>query len=278
MSLTLSSGYIFADCFLRSDNALSAQIGIGNYVFGFTLNLDVKKSEKYERILLDLEGHISLNGKIIAPISSIDGPMNIHANLNHGYSNTKSFRAILSRACIEEIEIERRGGDLAFEIYLSGLVLGGEAKAEKVHTTVSCRIEQTQWLKLLTAWKFGDRVFLEIPIADAKSEMLSGFEYFKKAQSLFLSGHWEQSVAECRKSLDSMHVTMNKGASLQTLLQKKKDNSLQDRILVFILSIKQICDPASHGDDNSVSIDWGRSDAEMVLLQTASCLQRVARL
>lgn len=275
-SLTLSSSYIFADCTLSSDSSPFAQSGVGSFIFGFMVRFDVKKMEHFERVLLNLEGNILLNGKIITRVQAND-PVNIHGNKNGGYYTAHGFHAYLTRANLEEIERVRDGRDIAFDIQLSGSVLGGERMAEKVSATIPCRIEQTQWLKLLSKWNFGDRVFLEIPLVDAQSELHSAFEFYKKAQVLFFSGHWEQTVAECRKVLDVIHHAFGKDASLQGLLQKKRENCLQDRLLVCLLSIKQICDPASHGDENSVSIRWSRSDAELVLHQTALCLNRATK-
>ena len=278
MSLTLSSGYIFSDCFIRADNPTFAQIGIGNYIFGFNLSLEVKKANNSPRLLSDLQGTLSLNNKFITFISTVGGYINVWSNVNQGISSSAQFQAVLSRENLEEIEKIRNGGDISFDINFYGIVLGGESKSEKVSTTISCKIEQTQWLKHLTTWKYSERIFLEIPLHETKAELQPAFDYFKRAQNLFFSGHWEQSVAECRKALDSLHLSLDKNANLSNLLEKRKFNSLKNRILIFILSVKEICNPATHGDENAVAIDWEKQDAEMVLYQTSICIQRVSKL
>ncbi|MCO5143149.1 MAG: hypothetical protein M9962_08680 [Oligoflexia bacterium] len=281
MSFTLSSGSAFSDNLLLADSPPAAQKGIGCYLLWINLHMDVKAARGAERMLTDLRGSLHYSGKFVAEVFPERAAL-IRSFFSHGIPNTPQLCATLSRSTIEEIERTRDSTqDVSFDLKLSGLVVpdlakidpGSSNQPEVVNDTLKLNISQTEWIKFLKTWQYQEILLLEVPLGT--SNETSATSYLKTAHDLFLKGHWESCVSECRKALENLRIGINPTAKLNELLANRKKNSADERALVLLLATVDICSPASHADENAESIVWRRNDAEIVLHYTAASVRRL---
>lgn len=276
MSMTLSGGTIFAETSIRAGNHPSAQRGIGSYILGITLDININ-SFKETRILQNFTASLYLDSKFIAPHTPIDGDIRARSLPQNHYRTNYRLNFVLSKETMRSIEKIRGNDDLHFTIKLNGAVTSNvENEPTYVFDEINHTIHQSQWVSLLRNWNYCQSFLLEISFDENSNNLLkSAHNFFKKAQDQFLFGNWDSSISECRKVLDSiLEQTGIDQKGINKILDSRRANSLHDRLKLAVFSVKQVCDPASHGDENAVSIDWRREDAEMILFQTASLLKR----
>jgi len=280
MSLDLGSK-IFADCSFSRNNPPYAIKGLNSFILKVTLNLDVKTAENCSRHLSNISGNLYWTGtSLLVGSAQVVDPNNIFSSKAQSISHQVHFQIPFDRQCIDDIEEKRLGCNATFnlKIVAHGLGLSDNSTSDifamYVHDTLPLRIEQSEWIKFLNDWDYGNHFLLEVglsrPIDDQAKK---AYEAFKVAHSLFLGGYWVQCVAECRKSFEALHLKIDPNAKLTELIREKKFNDLNERRLVLVLAAKDICHLASHSDDLSSSVRWGRGDAEFLLHNLAVCLK-----
>lgn len=281
---TLSSGMIFADCEIKSGNPVSAQIGHGAYILNVPITFNVRPFTE-SKLLINVAGTIYINSRFFANLRSLDGDVSINASDKYQLSHQKHFGALFSAAALKSIEDQRASGELHLQMKLFGTILsvqdnnGHAIDATKVTAEILHRIPQSEWLGFLNSWKYAPAMNIELVIHSESPILSKAGEFIRQAQSFYLNNQWPQVLSECRKAIDViLEYLKSENASLGELVKSKHRNGLRERILVSILSLKQICDPAVHGDGNSTEQKWTQADALYVIRLGASLLDRVSKL
>jgi hypothetical protein len=81
-------------------------------------------------------------------------------------------------------------------------------------------------------------------------------------------------VRDCRVALDTIEATL--GDAQMKPGPNVRNRTKYERYLALRQSIHSLASPAHHGDPNSASIEYHRSDALAILAMTAAVLRALA--
>src|SRR5258708_5279839 len=118
------------------------------------------------------------------------------------------FRIPLSPSQLAAIEDLRAGGDLRFELGISGEG-GNESRPGEIlpfHDVLWLALGRSDWIQELRSARAMDTLLLEIPmpLVDASKQHGVVLDTLRQAQSLFLEGHYSDCVINCRNTFEGL--------------------------------------------------------------------------
>lgn len=278
-----TSGHIFCEFDVRRGTPIHPCPSAGLYMLNIPITFDVKTSES-PRFLTSVSGAIFLNSLFIAELKPQDGNFIIQQSDKHSLQTQQYFTAIFQRESINTIEAMRTSADLNFDFRLNGNIVYFNSTNNQpfniLHAkgNLSHQMLQSEWIDILNKWKYAPAMNLAIVLNFENPALSKAGDFIHQAQKFYLERQWPQVVSECRKAIDVATDLLNtKKQSLKILIENKHENNINERLLISLLSIKQVLDPASHGDSNSVKITWTQEDALYAIRMTASILMRAAK-
>jgi hypothetical protein len=215
----------------------------------------------------------------------------------------RQFELCLSRSALEALEAARNGLDAIFHLTVYGNITGyATAKPElnekqpetpwsenvllnsepswvfkpvRGFHDVALTVPKSDWVKLLDQAGYKKTIFFEIemPEANALGEAL---KHMKDAQAAFLEGRYADTVAECRKALES--AIPDKDFCPWKEMEKldtRKAMTVEARFRLSWCSIYHITHPAHHS--NGISAQFTRPMAHYVLGATNLALSLLSK-
>lgn len=183
------------------------------------------------------------------------------------------FQLVLSNSAIEELERIRNGGDIALTLGLRGLVTCA-GDAQRIHDDVTCRINQSEWLKFLDVCGYGPTLLFEIPLPlDAAVPVTNAQKELSRARQHLLQGHYQEVVAACRLVLESLTEQLQEGEELESAKKLRGDDrnamtTLQRELMIRQAAINYA--HVAHHPNGSTDPLFDRSNAIMLLGIAAS--------
>lgn len=181
----------------------------------------------------------------------------------------------LDSAQLAKLEDLRNGADLQFEVRLFGA--GGQQEdwrnEQAVQDTVHKTLGRSDWADRLRQAGALNILLLEIPMpmtgASATQKQVAA--HLQAAQRCFLDARYRACVEECRHAFDAL------GVSPDGRRQEKMDRtaSKEEREQAFLLAIRKYTDLAHHVSETSVTVEFERHDAALVLQLTAACSRHI---
>lgn len=279
----LSSGNSFCDFEIKRGSPIHTYPSLGAFALNIPITFKVFNSPIL-RVLTFIKGELHLNSQFITDINPSYPGSIVQSSGEHSLEFQMKFRSIFTKSNIDAIESVRNANDLQFEIKLFGDIFDLNSTDNSTRNIIrsngdlSHRMLQAEWIEILNTWKYAPAMNLELVLKFENPHLATAGEFIYKAQKFYLERQWPQSVSECRKAIDVVSDLLNKeNLSLKVLIENKHKNSISERLILSLLAIKQLCDPASHGDSNSVKISWTQEDALYVIRMTASILMRLSR-
>ncbi len=279
----LSSGYSFCDFEIKRGTPIHAYPSLGAYTLNIPITFKVFSSS-VPKVLTSINGELHLNSKFITEINPSYSGSIIQSSDNNSLELQANFRSVFTKANIDAVEIFRSGNDLQFEIKLFGDIFdlnSTDTSARNIIQTsgnLNHRMLQAEWIEILNTWKYAPTLNLELVLNFENPYLAKAADFVSHAQKFFLERQWSQAVSECRKAIDVVIELLKKeNVNFKSLLENKHSNTMQERLLLSLFAVKQVCDPASHGDSNSTKIIWSQDDAIFVIRMTASILMRAAK-
>lgn len=282
-SFVLSGGNIFSDCEIKTGTPISASLGVGVFILEIPITFTVRPFSCV-KVLNSVSGYLSVNSKFLTQLTSSHEIVNIRTSVDHTLTHQRRFVALLTKANLDQLELNRSASDLNLEIKLTGSIFSLDKTstqnitAETVSTEMTYQVPQSRWIEFLKVWKYAPTLNLEFILNFESPLLLKAGGFLLEAQNFYLTRHSQQAIAECRKALDCVVESLGAGReSLSKLLENKHNNGLRERILVSILAAKHICDPATHGGENASEHNWSQDDALYIIRMTAAVLLRASK-
>ncbi|RTL50390.1 MAG: hypothetical protein EKK46_13445 [Rhodocyclaceae bacterium] len=183
------------------------------------------------------------------------------------------YQLVLSNAAIEELERIRNGGDIALTLGLRGVITyAGEA--QRIHDDVTCRINQSEWLKFLDVCGYGPTLLFEIPLPLAAAVPVTNAQKeLSRARQHLLQGHYQEVVAACRLVLESLTEQLQEGEELEAAKKLRGEGrnamtTLQRELMIRQAAINYA--HVAHHPNGSTDPLFDRSNAVMLLGIAAS--------
>lgn len=282
-SFQLTSGNSFCNLEIKRGTPIHAGPSLGAYLLHIPITFKVHTSTK-TRILTSVMGELHLNSQFITELRPSYWGGNVQSSDKNSLEFQINFHSVFTKSNIDAIETVRNEIGLQFDIHLFGDIfdLSPDEKSSPgiLHTygDLSHRMHQSEWIEILNIWKYAPAMNFAIVFKFESPALTKAGEFIYHAQKFYLERQWPQVVSECRKAIDVASELLNtNNLSLKSLIENKHENKMRERLILSLLSIKQVCDPASHGDANSIKISWTQEDALYVIRMTASILARVSK-
>ncbi|GEM_PF-3739136 len=282
-SFQLYSGTSFCSIEIKRGSPIHAGSSLGAYLLNIPITFKVHTSPK-ARILTSITGELHLNSQFITEVRPSYWGGNIQSSDKNSLEFQLNFNSVFTKSNVDAIETVRSENGLQFDIKLFGDIfdLSPDKKSSPdIHHTygdLSHRMHQAEWIEILNAWKYAPTMNLELVLKFDNPYLTQAGSFIFQAQKFFLERQWPQAISECRKAIDTTIEFLNaEKVNFKNLFETKHSNTMRNRLLLSLFAVKQVCDPASHGDSNSTKIIWSQEDALYVIRMTASILMRVAK-
>ena len=184
------------------------------------------------------------------------------------------FNLVLNSYQLSILEDIRNGNDLYFKLKVYGETNGDQGKGT-ASDEIPFYVNQSQWLDLLKSINYGEFLLFEIPVPSiTKSENLRAVvDLLNQARNHFLYGLYDETVATCRKALDSLTIILD-DEDKQTEAKKQFKNdkehmSLEQRVLFIREALRHFTHLAHHVSEVGESFSFTRQEASFTLGSTA---------
>ncbi len=260
-------------------SSISGASALGAYVLKFSINYSMpphKKSEAYFH-KTSAKVYVGKNNEFLG-VATPEQPKTYKSH-NYQQKGSLLYEMLVSKDSLEAIEILREGGELEFKLDLSGEYYDGSnllCNSESVRYKAS----QNQWIETLKSMGFRGGMVFELPMDishgdDVKTALIA----FEKAKNHLYHGNYDEVIAQCRISLDSI---MSNWEGVKEAEKLAKDNrkrmTKQQRFIHAVDQIKHTTHLAHHADDNDEYVSFTRSEAVFVLGATISTISGFASL
>lgn len=196
----------------------------------------------------------------------------------HSHMANALYELLLSPPAIEAVEQLRGGGGIQFRLKIqTHLTKGSETLA--TNDEILCTVSQSDWITVLEQVGYKKTLLLELPIPQGDEESVSQ-RHLATARSHILRGHYEDSVASCRKALEGWTTQRAEGDAVKKARDTKRSASrsltLYERELLLRDAAINFSDLAHHADDVANAERYSHEDAIMMVAITAAVLCRRA--
>ncbi len=200
----------------------------------------------------------------------------------YNHAGPREFMLVvdLTRAQVSALETLRCGGSLKFTVQVSAI-----AHNEKGYANPSeqARIDVSQgnWVDVLSAFGYCELELLEIPGLEdgAGPELAVAVQHLRQAEDSFRRGDWRECVGLGRDVVEAIENLLGERSEDPTspdgVYNGSRSWSPIRRLQNLRTAVKTYAAPARHGDVASVSIQWTRADARMVLQVAAALVAHV---
>lgn len=284
MSMTDGNGYILADLKL---GPISGRPGAGFHRIGFTCEYAFPASKQPGTRIQELCGTAWVRGssatELLLGQVFPESPVVLDSK-SVAWKTQGTLCLDLSSHQVEAIEDLRNGGDLNFRMTIAGIA---EPSSAAGHTQavyeqgLSLAVNQRTWIDVLAASGYGRSLLFEIPYPtqDTSNELIQAVNHLEGAKAHFMMGHYDETVAVCRKSLDSLTAGLGDAEKLKRVKdtyfstrEMREDMPIESRALFLRETVKHFAHPAAHGDVVSKQEHYDRKDARLILSITAAVL------
>jgi len=187
------------------------------------------------------------------------------------------YETLVTRDTLEKIEIIRKGGDLQLKVVISG-EYSDELNQLCTNESVQYVVNQRAWIDTLKMMNFKGGLVFELPMEVTPSEEVkTALISIEKAKDHFYYGNYDDVVAKCRISLESIVTGWGGKAELDSQIKKnKKEMTKEQRMYNAINQIIHLTHLSHHPDKNDKYISFSRSEAVFVLGSTISAVSSYA--
>ncbi|MGE3333419.1 MAG: hypothetical protein AB7I36_07240 [Rhodospirillaceae bacterium] len=260
---------------------------IGAYQLTFIAEISLRNTKEDYEATAEIHGaRVSLKG--IGGVAHLLGmarpetPFRIRL-FEFSHSEQVVLSMSVSGQQIAAIEAMRNGGDLDFE-----LIVTGNGSAEhgpcSVHDQWIFHISRSEWIeKLNKSGAINIELFeVPIPIGPKTPQARQIFEHVDKARRHLAEAGFSDCVAECRLAVQELGVEWTQEATWSDGVLKKmavgdRGTSKKERELAVFASVRSYAHLPHHSASEGGTSDYTRADAIFVLSLTIALTARVFR-
>ena len=200
----------------------------------------------------------------------------------HNHAGAREFMLVvdLTRAQVVSLEDLRCGGSLSFTVHVSAIAHNENGYASPLELA-RIEVPQGNWVDVLGKMGYCELELLEIPGLEngAGPELAVAIQHLRQAEDSFRRGDWRACVGLGRDVVEAIENLLGEPtevpASPDGLFDGSRTWSQRTRLQALRKVVKTYAAPARHGDVDSVSVQWVRADARMVLQVAAALVAHV---
>jgi hypothetical protein len=228
--------------------------------------------------LTDLTAEVRTSGKLvgtfIAPLNSL--PTRSYPERSNRAS--LYLTCDLDRARLQAIEDIRAGGNITFDISLTGRFGTGDAFSVGDNLIIN----QGVWVSILEQMGYQKTLLIEVPVPDASQqpELAEAVALLGQAQGHMQRGHDRDAVGTLRDVLEQLTLALGDDDNLdpemtRVLFSNSRSMTKAERLRVLRRALKLVTHPARHRDEVSVLIDWSRVDAMQMITMVSALINEM---
>ena len=278
MVITYHYGIIIAD--FKQFN-VSGEPGVGCYRIKFRMNYTTRvwPGKQYEFWNAKAEVYVNRplkNDFLFLGYAEPEEPIWIKT-LSKSINSFTVFNLILNSYQVNLLEGIRNGKDLQFKLKIYGEIDGDEGSGT-TRDEIIFYVNQSQWLDILKQIKYGEYLLFEVPLPVEKEyeNLKSVVDLLNQAKNHFLYGNYDDTVASCRKALESLAHQLNEkrkqAEAKRQFKEKEQTLSKQQRILLIREVLRHLTHLAHHVSDTGEVVPFSRNEANFVMGSTAAII------
>lgn len=273
LSITDTNGKIIVEFEVNSVFGAGA---LGAYVLRFSINYSMPPHEEevhYHKTAAKV--YVGENDLYLG-VAFPEQPKTFKPNI-HSQKSGLLYEILVSKSAIEEIEKIRSGKNLAFRIDMSGEYNDG---LNQLCASESLRYiaNQNEWITALKSMNFKGGLVFELPMDISPiKEVKTALEAIDKAREHLYYGNYDDVVAKCRISLESIISNWGGMSSVNDKAKKnRKTMTKEQRFFNALNQIVHLTHLSHHPDENDEYVSFTRSEAVFVLGATVSAVSSYA--
>lgn len=273
MSITATGGQVIVEFDV---NSITGTPAVGAYVLKFSLDYSMPPQDEQTYYHKTSAKVYVGNKDLYLGIAFPEQPKTFRP---HAYPQKAGllYEMLLSKDAIEEVEKLRSGEELNFKIEITGEYVDGMNQLCSSET-LRYKSSHTEWISALKAMNFKGGLVFELPMDISPSEdVKTALSAIDKAKEHLYYGNYDDVVAKCRISLESIISNWGNIRAVNELIKKdKKAMSKEQRFFHAINQIVHFTHLSHHPDENDEYISFTRSEAVFVLGATISAVSSYA--
>ena len=285
MGLTYSDNSLIAELSVKS---VTGRPGVGFYRLLFEVSISQHRISKTWSSFREIWGQVRVGspgnahnelGRINPEVPIAMVARKSSSEVPSSFTFSHLFYIDLNPLQIEHIEGLRNGGDIEFDIQISGIT-DGEHGPHTAHDWLHFPAMQGTWLKVLKEMKYREFLLFEIPIPseNTSDELKQALMHLTQAKDHLLKGHYDDVVGKCRLVLEGVTKGLKEGSDFQTAIdayKNRKEEMKKDQRFLFLReAARHVCHLPHHVSDEPNGVSYDREEAKCVLGVTAAILAR----
>lgn len=273
MSITISNGRRIVDFKIQSISGVPA---IGAYVLRFSIEYLMPAQEELAYFHKTSAKVYLGKDNLFLGVAMPEMPMTFKPH-NHEQKGWLLYEISLSKDVMEEIEILRSGNELELKLDISGEYYDGPNLLCNL-TSARYKVSQNEWITALKSMKFKGGLIFELPLDITPSkEIKTAITAIEKAKSHLYRGNYDDVVAKCRISLESIISGWGDIRRIRQLVKSNKRGlSKEQRFIHAIDQIVNFTHLSHHPDEDDEYVSYSRSEAVFVLGATMAVISSYA--
>ena len=254
-------------------NSLLGSPSLGVYVLKFSVGYSMPAYENEDVFFHKTSAKVYVGPKsIFLGIATPEVPKMYKPNI-HPQKGGVLYEVIISKDSMEEVEKLRAGKDIEFKLDISGEYQDGLNQLCKTES-IRYVANQKEWVGALKAMGFKGGLIFELPMDIVPTdEVKTALAAIEKAREHLYYGNYDDVVAKCRISLESVISNWGKIAAVRNSVKtNKKGMTKQQRFFHALDQIVYFSHLAHHPDENGEYISFTRSEAVFVLGSTIAAI------
>ena len=186
---------------------------------------------------------------------------------------------------VEVIEEVRSGGEISLCLRANGMVFPGvdhgaeqSGNPESFRHDLELRLKPAEWIEILEAWDYARGLLVQVPVLSAAETAASAraVRSLEQAATEMMHGRYRSAISACRDALETAYGGSDKDLhpELKYSVSGIREATKEQRFWLIRRGAWSVANAAKHNDDETGDIEWGRSDAQALILTLSALLQQ----
>lgn len=216
----------------------------------------------------------SRNGEfLVGHLSSVNG-RSVYEAYQHSHHDRHEFGIKINQRDIDQIEFQRNGGDINFEVKIKGAIYESDIHYQSGYEHRDIFVEQSKWIKILSDIGYSKIFTVEVHTTGDNSNPDYEHSYNKlnEAQQAYTRADWRQAVALCRDCLESLPIHQIDD------VKPSHENTKAERWKLIHKKMLHLTHLAKHfNTENSRTANWEREDALYMIASCGALINKLAK-
>lgn len=186
---------------------------------------------------------------------------------------------------VEIIEEVRDGGEISLCLRAHGMVFPGlDHGAEHARSPetfwhdLEFGLKPAEWIEILEAWDYARGFLVQVPVLSPTETAAAtrAAKSLEHAVTEMMHGRYRAAIGACRDALETAYGGSDKDLypELEYSVSGIREATKEQRFWLIRRGAWSVANAAKHNDDETRDIDWGRSDAQALILTLSALLQQ----